>query len=381
MVNSAKSLAGAGPRHRRGVREQIVQRLREMVRSGELQAGQRLPSTQALATEWATHVPAVHAALAQLTREGLLERTPRAGTFVRKFEERLTRVGIFASSDLWMRQVGGFYRQLLLLADQELRRRGMEPSLWTDLRPIPQQTEPWPELLRAAHHRDFQGLIVLAIGAGNENWLPALPVPVTFLSLGQELADHVDPLPFVRQGLQELRRQGVREVGLISVMPASTRAPGGNRTEAVGAAAYESFVREAAALEMTTRPEWVQRPETLLGEEEAERFGYAAFNAIWQAPAHPQGLLTYTDIAARGVLLGLLRHHVDVPAELRLVLHRNRECSLLCPVPASFLEVHVSEAATSLVDRLQEQFAGRPSPPIQLAYHLVPFDAQPTQGA
>lgn len=63
---------------------QILNEVRERILSGELVAGDRLPSEQQIAREYQTSRGIVRHALNLLTNEGLLERVQGSGTFVRQ---------------------------------------------------------------------------------------------------------------------------------------------------------------------------------------------------------------------------------------------------------------------------------------------------------
>src|ERR1700679_2723104 len=60
----------------------IVAELRRRVNAGELRAGDRIPSTRALARKWKVALATATKALAVLSQEGLVEAIPRVGTVV-----------------------------------------------------------------------------------------------------------------------------------------------------------------------------------------------------------------------------------------------------------------------------------------------------------
>ena len=61
---------------------QLAGTLRARVLSGELKAGDRVPTTAELAESTGVSAITVNQAIAELVREGLLSRRPRLGTFV-----------------------------------------------------------------------------------------------------------------------------------------------------------------------------------------------------------------------------------------------------------------------------------------------------------
>ena len=72
---------------------QLADELRAQIRSGEFQAGTRIPSEHELAARYGLGRPTVRQATEQLVRGGLLERRRGAGTFV---VERSTEVDLFS---------------------------------------------------------------------------------------------------------------------------------------------------------------------------------------------------------------------------------------------------------------------------------------------
>lgn len=72
--------------------QQLVEILRGRVRRGELVAGDRLPSEARLCEDFGVSRITVRQALAELERDGLLDRVPGRGTFVRQPDNRVERL-------------------------------------------------------------------------------------------------------------------------------------------------------------------------------------------------------------------------------------------------------------------------------------------------
>jgi GntR family transcriptional regulator len=71
---------------------QLEALLREGIERGELQVGDRIPSEAQLCDRWGISRITTRQALAELERDGLLERVPGKGTFVKKPQGRVTRL-------------------------------------------------------------------------------------------------------------------------------------------------------------------------------------------------------------------------------------------------------------------------------------------------
>ncbi|WP_431774307.1 GntR family transcriptional regulator [Streptomyces cucumeris] len=71
--------------------EQIADALRQSIRAGQLQPGERLPAEDKLAAQYRTSVPTLQRALSELAAEGLIDKRHGVGTFVRKPRQRVER--------------------------------------------------------------------------------------------------------------------------------------------------------------------------------------------------------------------------------------------------------------------------------------------------
>ncbi|MET7932506.1 GntR family transcriptional regulator [Streptomyces sp. NPDC005322] len=71
--------------------EQIADALRQSIRAGQLQPGERLPAEDKLAARYRTSVPTLQRALSELVAEGLIDKRHGVGTFVRTPRQRVER--------------------------------------------------------------------------------------------------------------------------------------------------------------------------------------------------------------------------------------------------------------------------------------------------
>lgn len=348
---------------------QIAAHVRQLVLSGRLAPGTKLPATQELAARWGAPVATVHAALTPLVKEGLLRRRQRAGTTVRARRARLQRVGVYVPGYKSLAMHTGFAQALLAALEQELASRGMESIFWIDPRTVVAQRQLWPELAAAAAEQRLDALIVPITDQPHLAWLRKLPVLTAFGSTA--------PLPNVvwqdlaqlaATGLQELAAQGARSVGLIAVV--APRAVRGGAAPHPHHRLFQQWERSVAELGLVCRPQWLKYPplHKYIAENHAAQFGYDSLRALCQESPRPEGVLVFTDVAASGVIMALLEQQVPVPAEMKLVLHRNVEVGLLCPFPATFLDASARDYAAALVDQIEAQAAG-----LAVAPRVLPF--------
>ncbi len=366
-----KSLIDFAPLEPVSKRRQITEHVRKLVLSGELAAGTKLPPTHALAEEWKAPMATVQAALAPLVKEGLLYRRPRVGTIVCERERSLTRVGLYLTGHRDIDRMDTYISALVTLLRKRLAERGIACSFWVDPRPPEEQESPWESLLTAAEANQVQAIIVPSTDKYHDAWLRKLPIPVAFNGT-PDLPSRVtqDHGQLAEAGIRELAALGCRSVGLISVTKRAVK--GQPREQGDYEQLCSQAERTAAELGLEMREEWIRTPppEGYVSEAMAERFGYESIAALWQEPVRPEGLLVFTDVAARGVVVGLLERGVSVPEELKLVLHRNVEVGMLCPFPVSYLDTSIILVVDSLIKQIEHQYDGKKVRPIQLPVSL-----------
>jgi len=351
--------------------EQLSAKVRQYLKEGVYQPGTKLPSTAELARMWESDVRTVHRAMAILVKEGLLRRKPGSGTFVRERSEVLTRVAIYCSREL-LGARGSLYAQSLQSAlDAELKEKGLEVQHWVDSRSEGKTREPWASLMNAARRRDFQAVIVPMTDLSQLGWLSKLPVPTAF-HCSEDISNGVkfDQNQLIELGLEKLASQGCRSVGLIS--PLATHVLKKTQLHHPNEEFYKIFTEIACSKGLEIRNEWMYAAhhEDDLRNVTHEQFGYQQFNKLWQCAEKPDGLFVYPDSVVRGVLMGIARHGVRVPEELKLVLHKNAGSDLLCPFRADFVVSDEREVAAALAGQIIRQAQGQNVVTQYIRFHL-----------
>jgi len=350
--------------------DQIRDRVRELVSSGKLAPGEKIPSSRKLATAWGAHPSTIDVALAGLEKEGLLIRYHGKGTFVHEREQRLTCVGVYCTANVKASPYSHAVRETL---SRELHEAGIEMDLWMDPRPVEQYGEPWKPLLKAAEQRQFQAFIGAETNLPLVKWQSKLPVPTAFLAAPTSVPNNVDAdmRQFIEISLRELARQGCRSVGLIAPLFASdARIPDDFPT---ASDMLSHFTEITGELGLIVKNDWMR---TVRGPfqhyaEAQERFGYEQFLKLWSQPEKPEGLLIFTDVVARGAITAIREKQVRVPEDLKLALHKNESIDLFCPMPATFVVSSERETARALIEQVQKQFRGESCEPISLPYRRV----------
>jgi DNA-binding LacI/PurR family transcriptional regulator len=168
-----------------------------------------------------------------------------------------------------------------------------------------------------------------------------------------------------------LAEQGCRRVGAICSL---------RRQEAVVDAGlhdynrfFDALGKSAGRLGMELREEWVFQPEGSFANTAVEipEFGFRSMQRLWNLKERPEGLVVFDDVTATGVLMAVMREQISVPGELKLVLHRNAEVGLFCPVPASFLDIRIKGVADALLMQARRLYDGDEVSTIQISPHPV----------
>lgn len=348
--------------------QQLTDWLRAQVLSGALAPATRLPTTQELARRWNVHITVAQAALTPLVAEGLLLRRPRLGTVVRGTAAPLGRVAVFHPEPAHWTGSERFTHRLVRTVAARLDGAGIATCTLADDRPEHARAAIPPDLLRLARSRQIDAVIACETHPYVDRWLATLPVPSVACGSGPHPHQvWFDLAQFARTGVGQLAARGCRSVGLISVLP---RRRDDDRPPALHGRLLEGFLAATAATGCATRDEWIRVPADhyQAAEPVAERFGYDAVRALWSLPERPDGLLIFTDLAARGALMGLHGFLGDGRPPPRLALHRNAELGLFCPLPADFLDLSVASVADALIAQVQRRHRGQDT-----GLELLPF--------
>lgn len=354
---------------------QIAEKLRVMIRGGELQPGMRLPSTRDLAGQLSVDPMAVHRALAKLTKEGLLVRTLRVGTFVAEPPKGLKRIAYY-HRPVSPRQLGHFERAVLSEINRIGYAKGFVVEVINDLRASEvSAVEPHPELVRYARSRWIQGVVSASLSPERVKWFTALSVPhATISTLNQPHTVNWSREGIVERAVRQLVARGCKKIGMIAPL-LMHEDPG---ADSYGLGFYHGIRDTLAKLGLPLNPDWLVGIPSLsqtVEENELTAFGFEAFNRLWDRADKPDGLFIYPDTLATGALMALGMRSIAVPEQLKLVLHTNAEFPLFCPFPADRLVTKAADAAEALVAHIRAQLDNRTAPPRVLQLHLEPHDA------
>lgn len=232
---------------------------------------------------------------------------------------------------------------------------GVEMIPVIDLRAPSQGLLPPPEIARIRSEGEVDGFIAFMVYPAMTEWMRETGIPWTALCEGKD--GHFIGLDYnqmVRDSLKRLAGLGCKSAGLM--IPAGF-------TDAVFLEGVDA-ISESVGIDV--KYEWI-----LVSRESQEQSGYEHLCALWDMNDRPEGLVVFPDLAARGVVSAILEKRIQVPADLRLVLHRNAESPYMVPMPCDWVEVSVNGVATALLGNLQGHWAGRPMERKKLPFRIV----------
>jgi len=346
--------------------QQISEQVRALILSRELPPGMKLPPTKELALKWKVPAASVQAALAPLVKEGFLVRIRKKGTFVIDRNLTLERVGMYYDTAVWrtnsLKQA--VHVELIKLCDS----KGIKLETFFDSRKPQARATPLLEVVQAASIRRIQALIATDVAVDEAAWIDRLPIPTAvFVEADHPTKVDHDFNQFLDLSLGRLKEQGCRSAGIISLRGPSKPAAG--RAAATAGEFLRLFSKFCARHEISTRDEWIKGADEFVVEREAqEKFGYDQLLRIWQLPVRPEGLIVYPNTTSVGVITGALEKRLEIPRDLKLVLHKHKELDYLCPLPVSFVMSSVAHVAQALLKQIMRQFRGEPRTAI-----IVPF--------
>jgi DNA-binding transcriptional regulator YhcF (GntR family)/DNA-binding LacI/PurR family transcriptional regulator len=344
---------------------QIEEYIRQQIAEGVYPVNSKLPSTSALASATGTSVCTVQAALAKLSREGILDRRTRHGTFVKGNRATLTHAGLYLRR-LLLREDSAFYQVLCRELQRLLGSRGVKCRIWADERDEEECPGPPDSLSRAMERREIQALICPLVAGPDLRWLRDPKVPASMLTTDMRMPNGVGGnfREMIVQGLTELKNQGCRTVGVINSMQLRSNQPNSSELDF-----YRFWENATNEMGLESRNEWIRFPREFTPH--FANFGYDQFKRLWSLPQRPDGVLVYPDEMAPGVITAMLECGVTVPRDLKMIIHANDLIPYVCPFPVSYLCTKVSIFANALIQQIDTQLKGEPVAPIQIHTEVI----------
>jgi DNA-binding transcriptional regulator YhcF (GntR family)/DNA-binding LacI/PurR family transcriptional regulator len=358
-------------KHPQVIYRQISDFLRSKILDGTIARGSKLPATSELSKVWGVPVATIQVAMTMLVKEGLLERRPKKGTYVKERKKKLETVAIVewtdAGAERFRTSVNG---KLKNLAEQ----RGLK---WVNFRDVDIFSVDVAESpTRGGDSADslgFDALVGAGIAPDRLARLVRLPVPTAFQCTTRAAGCiDLDHRQFVTMALDRLALKGVKSVGVLThLFP-----PSPDQQASIPQNAFMiEFEKRASQAGMQVYPEWNLNASAVYGNKahepsgtEIETLGYQLFGKLWDQSRRPEALVAWPSTLARGVVTAILERRVEIPRDLRVVFARTAETPFICPFEADILQTSTTAIAEALLDSVLRQYEGE-----HVDFQILPY--------
>lgn len=345
---------------------QIATHYRQLILSGTLTVGEKLPTTQELAENFQVSVFSVQSALSQLVHEGLLVRRPQHGTLVSDCLPRLRLVGLVLFS---VRGVGinNYNKHLAMEITAWLRQSGRESLTILEDVDSPDIASQLKTMIRELN---IQGLILFATRPEVIQKLKPLQIPLVatndLVNPRYKLRFEAESTSFAAVSTQALAELGSKRPAILTQMHDSP--------EQLDNVRFFDLWRQKFAEHNLPFPNndllaTFPNPHSPSASDLAV-YAYQSMQGFLRLTEPPDAVIVYTDELIPGVNQALAVNQIQVPEQLRLVLHRNAEIPVFTPYPYSKVELRIFEVAQEFVAALDRVFAGEKAGVAKSVYYL-----------
>jgi DNA-binding LacI/PurR family transcriptional regulator len=292
---------------------QLIEQLRWLIASGELETGQQLPPIRTLAAQLGIHMHTVRLAYLRLEEDGLVSVHRRRGTIVQEFKPlAMAQKGSQTPSFTFGVLLPGYnlvYEDMIQGITEVTQRNHMLP-LFSFANDNPILTD---RIVNQMVARQVDGFLVVSLGMmqifEDASRLKDFP-PIVFVDAPdmpgyQALCDAVGAAVLSTQHLIE---HGHTEIGMIT---APLDWP--NVTEC-----YQGYQQALAENDIPLNPEWVVETEDFMVDS-----GYDAGMALFQREERPKAVFVAGDSLAVGVCKALADLGLSIPEDVAVTSYND----------------------------------------------------------
>jgi DNA-binding LacI/PurR family transcriptional regulator len=328
--------------------KQTADAIRTIIRTRH-KPGDRLPRLAALCQQQGVSINTLRAAMAVLAREGIVESRHGSGIFV-KVPPVKAPVGILVELDVLGSRKSAFWAQVASSLRRALAAQGVLSRLYVgSVRDgeDPQHLTAW-DFVEDLKARRLDGVASISTNPFAEllTMIRDAGVPMVSSALYSMALPHavgIDYFGLVREGVRRLVVQGSRRIGMLAWETALTPI-------------FKKVLEEHG---LDCRDRWI-RGDLLPSLRGA---GWEEFREIWSAyPDKPDGLLVCDDVLFREAIPAIMQAGVQVPDQLRIVAHANRESDVRTPFPLTLAVVDFEDYAREMGDMLLQLMRGQTPP-------------------
>lgn len=351
------------------LREGVTNFFRNAIRSGQLRSGDSIPSSRELAKLLNTSFPNVHYGLTTLVKEGLISRDRKTGTIVNHREPRMKCIVIYTSVTT-LDDLGSFQHSLIDIIYRRLNTLGIKYRLVIDnethygLSQI-KEWEKRGEIQGVIMPRQYDDETIRSV-------MRNLSIPVTFP--GKTNSVKIDMTRLLELAIKGLKKQGCVTVGIISTIEHFDKNGKENKF-------YADFKKKAIKSGLEWKNEWIEAVDSkenyLRSSEMAMNYAFSACDRILRLPNRPDGLFVFSDNLIAGTLLAIMKSDINIPNDIKLVLHLNHEIAIPLFKPCVVVGLSITELANALINETQAQFKGEKTKTTIVRYESKDFLWEP----
>lgn len=337
---------------------QLKEQVKEYIIANKLTRGTLLPSIKIIALEAGVTLQTAERGMTELVREGICFRRPKKGTFVGNVNQanRVTCVGIYHDQNLNNNNQLDFYSILNSQLCEHLTAKNIQVMVWMDSRNQEEKNQTPPQdLIEAINNRKIQFMF---IPMGNNTIIKYLnehrfPYSVNQGKNGNNVIIFDSDL-MLKKTFEALKINQVKTVGMIT-NETNNSTPSGKSFK-TGTLCHQ-FMKMAKEHGFTTDSNWIKTPEIL--NKALDQCGYDLFLEFWQEEERPEALFVFPDTVAKGVISAILELNLNIPADLRLVFHKNREIPLFHPFQATHITNYIEDVTKGHIQLLTDYINDR----------------------
>lgn len=331
--------------------QQVAAQMREQI-FAHCKAGDRLEPEIVLARKMGVSSATMRSALVILAGEGLIERSPKRGTFILDRAVR-KHVGILVETDVHHPRASGFYRRLIFALREKFGEGSLPVKVYLgtvppDRRALATTCE---DFLADVLQDRLSALITIAT-TPDESWLGPLQsrgVPILGSIEDYPTGIGFDTDSIVTRGTRHLIERGCKRPALISLA-----SPSPDRRELFLNSIRESGLAVEPGRQIRCVPAgqpgaaWEAVRELFIGTSASTR---------------PDGILISDDTLLQDSAIALLELGMRIPEDVRLASHLNTGEPLFLPFPFTCITTNIeryAEAAHALICRMMAGSAPNP---------------------
>jgi len=342
------------------VHQQIRRQLEQVIRSGQLAQGQRLPPTSELAKQWGVNYSSVQRAMDYLSAAGLVERKPRRGTFVREVTDRAV-IGLLVGPHL-LEETAYFFRALARAITQEIGGKEWRCLTYDQITFANEESmaESKKRLLHDIQHHKFKGLIYIGCSPSAREEFTDHDLPSVIYGLPPgELVVCSDFYDFGFAATRYLVKRGRKRIAYLRTLSTETAPMGGDRQ------GFADALKQHG-VELNRHSILQVEQVSDLRSYSPERFGYEQMRKLlaeWDSDGGPpDGLIVSDDVMMRGAAHALTEHGIRFPDQMEIVTQANEGIDHFYTIPVARYVHPISKSAQLLVDLLWKRIVGEPLP-------------------